>query len=60
MRIAVVDDEELYLQDVCLKIEKLKQSYDEIVDMEVDTFHQGKDFLKAFRLKPYDSCLFRY
>lgn len=44
MRIAVVDDEELYLQDVCLKIEKLKQSFDEIVDMEVDTFHQGKDF----------------
>ena len=54
MRIAVVDDEELYLQDVCLKIEKLKQSYDEIVDIELDTFHQGKDFLKAFRLKPYD------
>lgn len=54
MKIAIVDDEELYLQDVCDKIERFRQSYDGNVNIEVDTFHEGKEFLSVFTYQPYD------
>ena len=42
LRIAVIDDETFYIQDVYSKIENFKQSFHDI-DIEVDTFTQGKE-----------------
>ena len=44
MRIAVVDDEELYLQDVCLKIEKLK------ADKEAEIARGLEEIVKAKKM----------
>ena len=57
LRIAVIDDETFYIQDVYSKIENFKQSFHDI-DIEVDTFTQGKEFLDSFEEHPFD--LFRY
>lgn len=53
LRIAVIDDETFYIQDVYSKIENFKQSFHDI-DIEVDTFTQGKEFLDSFKEHPYD------
>ncbi|MCD7948724.1 MAG: LytTR family DNA-binding domain-containing protein [Erysipelotrichaceae bacterium] len=49
MRIAVVDDEECYLEDIQNRINRYKQEL-----FDVDLFYEGKTFLKAYKAKRYD------
>lgn len=53
LRIAIVDDEDFYLHDVYLKIEKFKQTFEDL-PIEVDLYLKGKEFIKEFQRKPYD------
>lgn len=53
LRIAIVDDEDFYLHDVSLKIEKLKQTIEDL-PIEVDLYSKGKEFIKEFQKRPHD------
>lgn len=54
MRIAIVDDEEIYLEQVSEKIENFKRTYKGTTNLKVDTYQRGKEFLDVFTHKPYD------
>lgn len=53
MKIAIVDDEEFYIQDVENKIKKYQESHSDTI-LTVSKFKNGKEFLDSFMQDSYD------